>query len=105
MTWNTFYAGSHWTKRKSEAERVRVIVLSGLDPDVEIYQVPVNLTVTVYFKSHPQDPDNICAKLYIDALKDRVIEDDTPRHITSVTTRSRVDRENPRVEIEIQPSV
>ena len=77
------------------------MVRSELDPDLGVFESPVDITVTVYFKHRPLDPCNIPAKLYIDGLLGVWLEDDSPRYVSSVTTRSRVDRDNPRVEITV----
>lgn len=105
VSWNHFYAGRHWTERHEEVARVRAVVLSAIGPKVVMFTVPVTIAITAYFSKRALDPDNICAKLYIDALCGRVLEDDTYRHVRSVTLVSRVDRKNARVEIEIQPAV
>jgi len=104
LSWNNLYSGKfHWSQRNAEANRVHLLVLAALDPDtVQMFTGPVAITVTVYFRNRPFDPDNICAKLYIDGLKDRIIEDDTPAQVASVTTVSKVDKERPRVEIEVR---
>lgn len=83
---------------------VRALILSQLDRTNGMFKEPVDITVTVYFKSHPQDPDNICTKLYIDGLVGHIIEDDSPRYVSSVMSRSRIDKERPRVEIEVRQS-
>ena len=103
MSWNAFYSGVHWNVRKSEAERVHWLVREKLDADSGVYTVPVTLTVTAYFAHHPMDASNICAKLYEDALKGFVIWDDSPAYVDSVTTRSRIDKQRPRVEILVSP--
>lgn len=100
ISWNKYYAGSHWSKRAKEAERVHWLVaeqLTGVRPFTE----PVNISITAYFKGVPQDCDNICAKVYIDALKGKIIKDDNPQFVESVTTRS-VKAKSPKLEIEIQ---
>lgn len=106
LSWNRFYAGMHWTKRSAEAQRVKALVLAELlKVNVIAFQGPVDIGVTAYFKNRPQDPDNICSKVYIDALIGRVLFDDGHTHVNSVTTRSRVDRKKPRVEIEIRKAI
>ena len=105
QSWNAYYAGKHWTERHAEVARVRALVLASLPLYVAMFKCPVTITLTAFFKGRSLDPDNICAKIYIDALCGRVLEDDTPSHVHSVTTASRVDRENPRIEIEIRPSL
>jgi hypothetical protein len=106
LSWNRFYAGLHWTQRRDEVERVRAIVVAELSHmDFVPPDESVAIIITAYFKNRPQDPDNICSKLYIDALIGRVLLDDSHAEITSVTTRSRVDRKKPRVEIEIRQAI
>ena len=108
ISWNTFYAGVHWSKRKEEADRVHSLVwleLHGYFPetseDVVMFDNRVDIHVTTYFKNRPQDPDNICVKPYIDGLIGDVIVDDTREFVRKVTVQSEIDKDNPRVEIEI----
>ena len=83
MSWNTFYSGKHWSVRKDEADRVHMLVASKC-LDYTPFTRPVDIRFYVGFKNHPQDPDNIAVKLYIDGLKGRVIVDDTFKQIRSV---------------------
>lgn len=100
MSWNNFYAGKHWTFREDEARRVHTLVhLQTLQ--YKRFTKPVDIIITVYGDRKLLDCDNIPAKLYIDGLKSKVIIDDTPKWVDSVTTRSRVDKTRPRVTIEI----
>lgn len=105
-SWNTFYAGAHWSKRKKEADRVHQMVRYAL-PSSVVDSGPlserVDITVRAYFKNRPQDASNICAKLYEDALIGWVIVDDKPEYVRSMRTISEVDKKNPRVEIEVVP--
>jgi hypothetical protein len=98
---NNWYSGQHWTKRKREATRVHSLVRAQLGGCMTFTR-PVRITVTVYFKSCPQDASNIVAKLYEDALIGYVLIDDGPKYVRSMTTESRIDRNNPRVEIRIE---
>ncbi len=59
----------------------------------------VEVEVVGYFDKRPLDPDNVCSKIYLDALKGWLIEDDSPKFIDRVSTASRIDKANPRVEI------
>jgi Holliday junction resolvase RusA-like endonuclease len=102
MSWNKMYAGSHWSKRMAEVMRVGFVIRSQLAGDEQPYTVPVDITITAYFDSKPLDASNIAAKLYEDALKDWLLVDDTPAYVSSMTTASRMDKDNPRVEIEIR---
>jgi Holliday junction resolvase RusA-like endonuclease len=63
----------------------------------------VTITVTVYYKSKPHDVDNVDVKPYIDALKGVLIVDDDPAHVHSLVI-VKLDKRNPRVEIELKPT-
>jgi Holliday junction resolvase RusA-like endonuclease len=101
MSWNKLYAGKHWIVRQQEALRIHMLVRQMTRHVTEKFAGKVRITLTAYFKSSPLDADNIADKFYIDGLRHSVIVDDNYKWIDSVTTRSRVDKENPRVEIEI----
>lgn len=102
-SWNDSYAGQHWTKRQTVIDRVRMAVRAALDPEqVTPFIDPVDVTVTVYFDRQPLDADNIPAKLYIDALKGWIIADDDGRYVRSVRTVTEVDRDAPRVVIDVR---
>ena len=102
-SWNDFYSGGHWSKRKNAKDRARQLVRAYLDPNVEPFDCIVDVFVTVYFKSRAQDSDNICDKLLIDGLRPWVIVDDDRRYIRWACTRSEIDKKNPRIEIEVVP--
>lgn len=110
MSWNLMYSGMHWNDRKDEADRVHMIVKNqlrkmGIRPQKSLFANKVNITVTGYFKGRAIDADNLASKFYIDGLKDLVISDDSPKYVDSVTTRCRVDRVSPRVEIDVEEVV
>jgi len=98
---NKFYSGDHWAKRAAEVKRVKGLMRSVLTGEETPYQALVNIRVTAFFDKRPLDSSNIAAKLYEDALKGWLIVDDTLRYVASMTTASRIDKDRPRVEIEI----
>lgn len=102
-SWNKFYSGKHWAVRKNAKDEAAQLVRAYLDPNADMFTVPVDIFITVYFKARPQDSDNICDKLYIDALKGWVIPEDDKRYVRWAATRSEVDKKNPRIEIEVVP--
>jgi len=64
-----------------------------------------DITITWYEPNLRRDPDNITAgqKFILDGLvAGGVIKDDSQRYINSITHKYEVDRENPRIEIEVQ---
>ena len=65
----------------------------------------VNITITWYEPNRRRDPDNVSGgqKFILDGLvAGGAIRDDSQRYINSITHRFEVDRENPRIEIEVQ---
>ena len=65
----------------------------------------VDITITWYEPDRRRDPDNITAgqKFILDGLvAGGVIKDDSQRYVNSISHQFEVDRENPRVEIEVQ---
>ena len=88
-SWNLFYSGQHWEKRRKLAARVREAVRSAMPTDTRCFSRPVRITLVACYARQLVDPDNVCAKLYVDALKGRVLRDDDPSCVLSVTTISR----------------
>jgi len=104
QSWNKHWAGTHWTKRKKERDRVHMLVRSEIDPDnAVIFNSPVEITINVWFKSRPLDVFNIVTKPYVDALIGWYIVDDSPDHVPVTHTGSFIDKRRPRMEIEIKP--
>jgi len=64
----------------------------------------VVLIITWYEPDHRRDPDNIMAgqKFIMDGLVEAgTIPDDSQKHVKGIAHRFRVDRINPRIEVEI----
>ena len=104
-SWNKYYSGKHWSARSAEADRVHMLVRSVIDPDWPAFDCLVDIVVTVYFKNNKirLDASNITAKLYEDGLVPYLLKDDNYNHVRSVKTITLLDRDRPRVEIEIKP--
>ena len=104
ISWNVLYSGKHWGARKKYADEIHEKVFYTIR---ESYADPipfdsrVHITVRAFFNKSPLDPCNIPAKIYIDGMHGLIIHDDTMEYVASVTTESHMDKENPRVEIEI----
>ena len=103
---NQYYGRSHWSVRDKEQERVAWVMEEAIRHRWKVDYAPIDrpcrLTFTAYFRARPLDPDNIAVKPYIDALKNRLIIDDDWQHVLEVTLMSKMDRKNPRVEIELE---
>lgn len=102
MSWNDMYAGMHWSERNNEAKRVHALIRYSVSPKNKgPYTGKVGVTIRAYFQKRPYDSDNIASKFYVDGLKGTIILNDTPEYVGPVTTESCVDKNNPRVEIEV----
>mgnify|MGYP001577334176 CR=1 FL=1 len=108
ISWNTFYAGKHWTYRRILAEDIHQKVFLTLKAKFGRKPIPqitykVKIKITAFYKKTHIDSDNIPAKIYIDGLKGSLIPDDDPRYVGPVTTLSckAEEGEKERVEIDI----
>jgi hypothetical protein len=100
---NEIYSTPHWSKRNKIAHDIHATVRNrlremGIGPG-ETCNNPVTITVVGYFDKRPLDCSNLAAKIFEDSLKGWLIEDDSPEYVQAVTTISKVDKANPRVEI------
>ena len=105
VSWNKLLRQNHWrVTEASDAIRLEVVAaLHELAGYPEPFSRPVHIIIVSYKRARPIDADNIMAKLYIDALRGAgLLVDDDPAHLAGVTTISRVDRDYPRIEIDIQ---
>ncbi len=65
----------------------------------------VDITITWHEPNRRRDPDNVVGgtKFVMDGLvAGGVIKDDSQRYVNSITHQFEVDKENPRIEIEIE---
>lgn len=65
----------------------------------------VNITITWYEKDRRRDPDNVMAgqKFILDGLVVAgIIKNDSQKYINDILHKFRVDRKNPRIEVEIE---
>jgi hypothetical protein len=104
ISWNLLYAGKMtWRQRNEEAARVHLAVRCALDPDWPMFTVPVEIEIRVFFKNKAVQLDwaNVPAKIYEDGLIGWLIKDDSPKYVRGGRVLSLLDRDNPRVEIDI----
>lgn len=102
QSWNVLKR-LHWSKWQQEVERVKWLMLEALGGAKMPIDGRVKLTITVYYKNRPHDASNIPEKLYEDGLvAANLLADDNPKFVGEVVKRSRVDKEQPRVEVEIE---
>lgn len=84
----------HWSKWR---ELVRITgwrMLPALPANTQLLDYPVDVHVIATYKGMALDSDNICAKLYIDALKGRLLRDDDARYVRRVTTEAHKGKAN-----------
>lgn len=102
ITNNKFFSGIHHTKRTARKNDAKWVLLAAIPPDAEMIEGKVHITITSFFDAHPIDADNVCVKYYIDGLKGRIIPNDDIRYVMAVTSIVCIDKDNPRVEIEVK---
>lgn len=102
---NDFYGRSHRYKRAGWTKEIHLLMMATLrdqHEDIVTFDGLVDIEVTAYFDKYPHDPDNFPIKPYLDSLvKERVLINDTLKYISSVTLKARIDKANPRVEIQL----
>lgn len=104
-SWNNLWSGK-WRKdeRSTEKTRMHFVVKAALsyNPPPEITDYPVFLLFRVYEAKRAIDYDNYILKGYTDTLVEcGVLKDDNPKYVRGGMVVTYVDKNNPRVEIEI----
>ena len=100
QSWNTLKR-LHWNKWQREVERCKNLIIAAIGPCNTIQQ-RVKILVTVYFNKWPYDSSNIPLKLFEDGLVAAgLLTDDSMKYVIVTATRSEIDRNRPRTEIEI----
>ena len=69
-SWNTYYAGVHWSKRKRKADELHNLVFCAAKALKKVKRVKqCNITVIAWYKGkRKHDPDNMYIKPFIDGL-------------------------------------
>lgn len=83
---NAYYAGKHWSQRKRDAEFWHMMVCSCMNSQ-DVRRKPFKRPVIITFRWNDRlDIDNhaIMGKMVVDAMKGRVIEDDSRRWVKGV---------------------
>lgn len=104
LSWNKFYAGQHWAKRKAMSDewkwRVKAALTKWRVPKEPI-KVGVRILFLVYVK-RAIDCDNIVLKTYIDGLREwGTLPDDTPKWVEQITIQVRTGYDEEKVDIEL----
>lgn len=83
---NAYYAGKHWSRRQRDAEYWHRLVQSHMN-NQDVRHIPFKRPVVVIFHWNDRlDIDNhaVMGKMIVDAMKGRVIEDDSRRWVKGV---------------------
>lgn len=83
---NAYYTGKHWSQRKRDAEFWHMMVCSCMNSQ-DVRRKPFKRPVIITFRWNDRlDIDNhaIMGKMVVDAMKGRVIEDDSRRWVKGV---------------------
>ena len=94
--------GANAMKRKNEAKVIEGIKRARLK---KAAHYPINLYIIWYEPNRRRDVDNItfATKFIQDALvKFGILEDDSQKYIVGVLHRVLVDKDNPRIEVELR---
>lgn len=102
VSWNKFYSGVHWAKRSAMKNDIRRRVAESLTGNEKMFDAQIDITFTAYFRGRRIDPDNLCAKLYIDALKGVFLTNDSAVQVRSVKCVCLRDVNRPRLEIKME---
>ena len=98
---NQLYSSGHWRSSQGIVKKAHELI-SAYIPKKMIKGL-VDITIHAHYKhKRRRDSDNIEAKLIIDCLCGRVIEDDDYRYVRDVTTRVIVGSDGDYVEIFIK---
>ena len=103
ISWNKLYSSNNWIVRKREADNIHQLVEWYVNQgNRKPFTEKVDISITAYYKhKRKRDSDNVCAKLYIDGLKELLLDDDT-RHVGKVTTEAKIGQKEDKVVIWIK---
>lgn len=94
------YAGANLKKTNEKA----VIFAIERQKVPKWYNYPITLKITWYEPNLRRDVDNVtfAVKFILDAMvKSGVIENDSQKYVSAIYNTVKVDRDNPRIEVEI----
>lgn len=92
-TWNSFYAGKHWSVRQKKAKEIQDYICAEIKnhkfEPIELNGKKARFIFGCYLKGKGIDADNICVKPIIDGFKlAGIIEDDKPAIIEAIEVAS-----------------
>ena len=94
ISWNQLYTAERWRRSKLVQEE-RETMGHLLKRKIPKLTERIDIEISQFSKGPIVDSDNVCAKLWIDSLKDiQILKDDTPEYVRKVTTSSERAKEN-----------
>lgn len=94
LSWNKLYPQAHWSYRQILAREIHSLMRAALvDAGIKPYGSAyiIKESVRIFFTAHTigrgLDPDNVCTKIYIDALKGILLTDDNAFCVEEVSSK------------------
>ena len=105
-SWNTYYAGKHWSQRKKKADEIHALVwLSVLEQVKESvpFSKKVKLIYTVCYKDkRRRDADNAAIKFFTDGLVEaNILKDDSAEYVDEISIKIKTGQVDNKVIIKI----
>ncbi len=107
ISWNQLYKQGHWSERSSLAKQIHRLVaiscIADFNVSLKTIKKKVDISIIAHYKDkRRRDSDNVCAKLYLDGLKEKgIIKDDDTRYVGKVTTEAKIGQKENKVVIKI----
>lgn len=98
------YQGSN--SKKINQQTAKIAIYKAKLKKVDKY--PIQLKIVWYEPNKRRDIDNItfATKFILDALVETgIIENDSQKYVNSISHRVRIDKDNPRIEVEIERGI
>ncbi len=99
------YGANSLKKRNQKQVYLGILEADRREKLTRIYKYPVQLKITWYEPNKRRDVDNItfAVKFILDELvKERILQDDSQKYVCDIINKVRVDKDNPRIEVEIE---
>lgn len=99
------YGANSLKKRNQKQVYLAILEADRREKLHRIYKYPVRLKITWYEPNKRRDVDNItfAVKFILDELvKERILQNDSQKYVCEIWNSVRVDKLNPRIEVEIE---
>lgn len=83
---NSYYSGKHWSKRKSDMDYLHALAAVAIGKK---YKMADGVVDVIFWWDDGLDIDNHAAmgKAFLDAMKGKIIRDDSRKYVRSITHR------------------